>query len=145
MKIKHPKEHDEIVQWIFNNPETILKKLEFKEPFEKLVKIIQLDIPKGKTIIGNFDIQLRFKESENNENDLNNDDDYSPKQYAINIIVNVKMESATEQLRDLKKFTRQHSENTKGNHIIQKYVIVSKNDDFKTFFTDNKFIFYKFD
>lgn len=55
------------------------------------------------------------------------------------------MESATEQLRELKKIRNQNNENTINNTLYDElYVIVSTNDSFKTFFTDNKFIFYKY-
>lgn len=155
MKIKHPKEHDQIVHWILNNPETLLTNLGFKAPFTDLKKHIQTNVMKNKTIIGNFDVQLKFQCADDFENlDLRiksyvESSEAKPnrmhRNISVNIIVNVKMESATEQLRELKKLYNQHIENTSGhNHAIQKYAIVSTNDTFKTFFTDAGFIFYTF-
>lgn len=154
MKIKHPIEHDEIVQWILDNPDILLKNLGLNEPFIELKKKIQVNVKRNQTIVGIFDVQLQFECSENFIDPFEkstSDNDLSPKQKSryqflnVNIIVNVKMESATEQLRELKRIYFQHQENIKKYNLYKQwYVIVSTNDKFKTFFTDNAFIFYKF-
>lgn len=148
MKIKHLKEHDEIIQWILNNPETLLKDLGLNEPFNNLSKHIQVNVLKNTTNVGTFDVQLKYEylKGENLENEDSGDSIFKRKQLkSVNIIVNVKMESATEQLRELKKIYFQHKENTTHNRLYdQLYVVVSTNDTFKTFFTDNNFIFYKY-
>ena len=154
MKIKHPKEHDEIAQWIFDNPDVMLKDIDFKEPYTNLVKVIQFGVMKGKSVIGNFDVQFRFQDAEYSDSNADSKFDIYEevsrikekeiRYYVYNFVINVKMESATEQLRELKKLNRQHSENSKGSGTIQRYVIVSKNDNFKSFFTAAKYIFYKY-
>lgn len=148
MKIKHLKEHDEIVQWILNNPETLLKSLGLNDSFTNLSKHIQVNVMKNTTSVGTFDVQLRYEylKEENSENENSGDSIFKRKQLkSVNIIINVKMESATEQLREYKKIYLQHKENTTHNRLYdQLYVIVSTNDTFKTFFTDNNFTFYKY-
>ena len=149
MKIKHLKEHDEIVSWILNNSERFLKNLGFREPFTDLQKHIQVSVKNNRSTVGIFDVRLRFQCADDYIDPFSkSDEDIAHKArrfISINIIVNVKMESATEQLRELKKIYFRHKENT-GNDILVKhrYVIVSTNDTFESFFIENNFIFYKF-
>lgn len=147
MKIKHHREHDNIVDWIINNPETFLTKLDIIDTYKDLKKAKQVEILKGTTVVGYFDVVLRFKK----EKEISNYDVYNPKTYSeveiirVSVFINVKMESATEQLREIKKILRQNIINEKANPKIKDlYVVVSENDEYKSFFTDYGYIFYKF-
>ena len=147
MKIKHQREHDNIVNWILSNPETFLTKLDIIDTYKDLKKAKQVEILKGTTVVGYFDVVLRFKR----EKEDSNYNIYDPKTYSqveverISVFVNVKMESATEQLREIKKILRQNSINERANPKVRDYyVVVSENDEYKSFFTDYGYIFYKF-
>ena len=147
MKIKHPKEHDHIVNWILTNPETFLTNIDIIDTYKDLKKSKQVEVLKGSTVIGHFDVILRFKK----EKEESNYNIYDPETYSkveikrVHVFVNVKMESATEQLREIKKILRQNIINEKSNPKIKDlYVVVSENDEYKSFFTDYGYIFYKF-
>ena len=147
MKIKHQKEHDYIVSWILTNSETFLTNIDIIDTYKDLKKAKQVEVLKGPTVAGHFDVILRFKK-EKKESNYNIDD---PKTYSeveikrVHVFINVKMESATEQLREIKKILRQYSINERTNPKIKDYfVVVSENDEYKSFFTDYGYIFYKF-
>jgi len=147
MKIKHQREHDSIVDWILNNPETFLTKLDIIDTYKDLRKSKQVEVLRGSTVVGYFDVILSFKK----ETEESNYNVYDPETYSeveikrIYVFINVKMESATEQLREIKKILRQDSINNKVNRRIKDYyVVVSENDEYKSFFTDYDYIFYKF-
>jgi len=147
MKIKHQREHDTIVNWILNNPETFLKKLDILDTYKDLKKEKQFEILKGTTTVGYFDVVLQFKKERKESNyDIFNPETYDKVEIErISVFINVKMESATEQLREIKKALRQHNINERKNPKIKDYyVVVSENDEYKSFFTDEKIIFYKF-
>lgn len=155
MKIKHLKEHDEIVQWILDNPETFFKNLGLDGPFTDLKKYSQVNVLNGRTIIGTFDVDLRyqlpddfidpFSKTDKDGQSSEKKTGFMKRFLSVNIIVNVKMESATEQLREFKKIYFQDKENSQQHTLYKNwYVMVSTNDTFKSFFTDNNFIFYKY-
>jgi hypothetical protein len=142
MKITHKKEHDTIVAWIYDNPEIVLKQLGINEPFTVTFKKRQPQVKIKTKTIGNFDLRIKYQYTDANEIDPKTDD-YAKKDVLVDIVVNVEMESASEQLRELNKLRDQNNLKI-DNKTKQIYAVISKNATFKEFFTDEKYLFYKF-
>jgi len=131
--IKLGKRHDEIVHWLFNKPEEILVYFDIGKPFLIIDKDKQTTVNMGNRKVGHFDVVLTVKKEE--------------KVFVFNFIVNVKLESATEQLRAINEISAAHKAYLKripGAISDQEYIIVSENNEFESFFTDDGYGFYKY-
>ncbi len=145
MKIKYPLEHDTMVSWITENPEKFIESVGIKNAYEKISYKRVYEVYDKNKHVGDFDIMLSLDKDENfTYDDYDEDENPEFKFVKVFVVVNVKLESATDQLKELKKIINQQMNNT--SQFIKKYyfVIVSKNDQFKSFFTDENILFYKF-
>lgn len=145
MKIKYPLEHDTIVSWITENPETFLKSIGINDSYETLKYKRQCQVYDKNKYVGDFDILLSLNKPDGFIYEGCDENGERIFQYTkVYVIVNVKLDSATEQLRELKKIRNQQLNNTSQFSQKSYFVIVSENDKFKSFFTDENILFYKF-
>jgi hypothetical protein len=127
------KRHDEIVHWLFNKPEEILGYLDIVKPYIMVEKEKEIPIFDSNKKIGYFDVVLT----------VSKDDHVS----VFNFVVNVKLESATLQLREINELSAVHMANLRkipGAIMEQNFIIVSENNEFESFFTDEGYSFYKY-
>ena len=145
MKIKHQKEHDNIVSWISENPDKLIESVGIKDTYEKISYERAYHVYDKSKYVGTFDLKLNLDKDENliyDDYDENGNPQF--KYVKVFVTVNVKMESATEQLRELKKTIKQQMNNTSQFKKRYYFVVVSENDQYKSFFTDENMLFYKF-
>jgi len=138
MKIKHPTEHDNMVEWVSSNPELFLQRIGINFPYSELTKTQQFPVYDKNKLIGYFDILFSL---ERIQDDIEND---RQKIVKICVIINAKMESAAEQFREMKKIINQYVYNERQFGKQNYYVILSENDDRKSVFTEGDFIFLKY-
>lgn len=145
MKIKHQKEHDNIVSWISENPEKLIESVGIKDEYEKISYERVYHVYDKSKNVGTFDLMLSLDKDENLIYDgYDENGNLQFKYVKVFVTVNVKMESATEQLRELKKTINQQIKNTSQFKKRYYFVVVSENDQYKSFFTDENILFYKF-
>lgn len=145
MKIKHQKEHDNIVSWISENPEKLIESVGIKDEYEKISYERVYHVYDKSKNVGTFDLMLSLDKDESLIYDgYDENGNLQFKYVKVFVTVNVKMESATEQLRELKKTINQQINNTSQFKKRYYFVIVSENDQYKSFFTDENILFYKF-
>ena len=145
MKINHQKEHDNIVSWISENPEKLIESVGIKDEYEKISYERVYHVYDKSKNVGTFDLMLSLDKDENLIYDgYDENGNLQFKYVKVFVTVNVKMESATEQLRELKKTINQQIKNTSQFKKRYYFVVVSENDQYKSFFTDENILFYKF-
>ncbi len=145
MKIKHQKEHDNIVSWISENPEKLIESVGIKDEYEKISYERVYHVYDKSKNVGTFDLMLSLDKDENLIYDgYDENGNLQFKYVKVFVTVNVKMESATEQLKELKKTINQQIKNTSQFKKRYYFVVVSENDQYKSFFTDENILFYKF-
>ena len=145
MKIKHQKEHDNIVSWISENPEKLIESVGIKDEYEKISYERVYHVYDKSKNVGTFDLMLSLDKDESLIYDgYDENGNLQFKYVKVFVTVNVKMESATEQLRELKKTINKQINNTSQFKKRYYFVIVSENDQYKSFFTDENILFYKF-
>jgi len=143
MKIKHQKEHDNIVSCISEKPKQFLESLGINDESSEITIERQFEVYDKRKLDGHFDIIIKYERKINGQFDIYDDEDL-PKFVRVNIIINVRMESASEQLREMKKIINQYKLNTSKFKIKDYFVVVSENDQYKSFFIDEDILFYKF-
>jgi len=124
-------EYDAIADFIFEKPEEILKEFEFLPEYDIVEKHMQFEVWRASKQYGNFDVVIKLKAD--------------GKFLNFNFIINVELESATEQLRELNILKKIHAANVDeagGNSENEKYIIVSRNQAYKQFFTNQGDLFY---
>lgn len=145
MKITHPTEHDEIVKWITLNPEKFIESIGLNDTYEKITYERIFEICDKNKNVGHFDIMLSLDKEKNTSYDIMLEDgNLIESNSKVFIVVNVQLESAMNQLKELKKIINQHMNNRSKFQKKYYFVIASQNDTNKLFFTHEKIIFYKF-